>query len=656
MTEKFNKETKVFILVYFAFILINTLLSLLSWSDISRGMGWVASIKQNESMKIRHILQMGPQILLLLLLAHFYLKLSFKKTITLGIWTGSFLAIEAELVQLLSSTRIFSYVDILWNLYAVILAISLFSLLRRGDTSGSVKVYPVLSDINIFFFFTSVLFLFYQSILFVPFSGDDFKIVMATNNPLNTSWDYISSILLMPTNGGVQYRPMSYYFSGIMIKPFIGLTTKNISIIAILILSSSVFLYFKFLFQVYKKYSVSYFLATILLLGPWFTKLITSFRGLFKYSLNLFLLMLGLNLVVNGKWTPVKTLLLTVLFSVCILNHEGSIVFPMVVFLVSQKKLVFFKKSPHSLLIFLPSLIYLLLRFFKWGVPQKGFMALSFSTIEDVFFHHISVISSFYYSSSYALGLSVSMLIVLAIIVSFKKNQKRLMSFVVCFLMLGLPFSLLDNHVSKSHTVWLVPFYILIIFESFKLLREFVVPRLKSFDSIKVVVSVGVLILLLQSSIQEKTRYYRNGLMLKTVLSEVDIKIKNIKNKKDKASIMVEIPRIYDVNRYDIRMTAAALAYYYPEMTFLVSNKSVNEEALSKGGFYYFFEKDSKVKNFNEEFLVKDPFWRTTKTKLPKSFDFEIKLPPLSGNFNEHYHRSGEDTYPHQVYDVDTLY
>lgn len=107
-------------------ILLNFYLAWQPWSRLSGNFFWISSVPQDTHYKLRHIVQFTPQALLF----HFYLKwffqikqrLNFQLTLALF---GS-VGVLSETIQVFSPSRIFSFLDIAWNLLAVGLAALLF--------------------------------------------------------------------------------------------------------------------------------------------------------------------------------------------------------------------------------------------------------------------------------------------------------------------------------------------------------------------------------------------------------------------------------------------------------------------------------------------------------------------------------------------------
>ncbi len=111
-------------------IISDFLLATWTWQEVRELVGWVRHIPQHSDIKIRHIVQYAPQVFLFCLCFESRFDRLFHR-ILIGIMTILSVGILSEVIQLFIPSRIFSFLDIFWNLIGCLLGGGLYYLFKK---------------------------------------------------------------------------------------------------------------------------------------------------------------------------------------------------------------------------------------------------------------------------------------------------------------------------------------------------------------------------------------------------------------------------------------------------------------------------------------------------------------------------------------------
>ena len=308
---------------------------------------------------------------------------------------------------------------------------------------------------------TGLLFLRYE-VFFAPMLADTFRLITASQNPLAHTVDYWLHVFSTGTFGP-QYRPISFFATFFWGREIFGEGILQYRVFGFLVFSGSLFLFYQLLKSVTTNKWISLFLVFAFMIHPASHYLLAEVSHIEKYFMPFLELTLGLYLIKKNPVLSARQVILLCLLSVvAILSHEGAFVFPFVFVAFSlfwQRKL-----GREHLWLFGPSAVYLLARFFYFGVPKSGFMKVNYWSIFELmpkYFHHIVFPSQWKHSESQWLniqewgGLSAFALTITVVLMAtiIDKNYRRGFLVVAVALVLA-PFSVLENHFVRTREFW----------------------------------------------------------------------------------------------------------------------------------------------------------------------------------------------------------
>ena len=172
-----------------------------------------------------------------------------------------------------------------------------------------------------------------------------------------------------------------------------------------------------------------------------------------KYYLPQLILILGFYICLSPELSNKKIVLLSLLSLVSIMNHEGSLTFFFVWLAYRYSNNLSFKK--HHLFIAVPSIFYVFLRVYIFGVPGNGFMKINWFFMFESFETFMNyawtgnTLENFYLYTFF-----LSLLTISVAMIGYRKNKNFL--FILLFsIIIASPFMLLENHSTPDRVIWL---------------------------------------------------------------------------------------------------------------------------------------------------------------------------------------------------------
>lgn len=284
-----------------------------------------------------------------------------------------------------------------------------------------------------------------------PLYHDGPYLLPATNIPGSGTLEYWFGIFTSQ-NHGPQYRPLSFFvFFKIM-----GSVLQNIIWQYHLIGSILFFLCCIYFYKTLEKLKTSPWINVSLVLlfiaSPYHYN-ISEITFIAKYYLTQLILILGIYISLTPSLTLKKNILLSLLSLIAIMTHEGSITFFATWLAFRFSNGLDLKKQ--NILIVLPTLFYIFVRIFIFGVPGHGFMKISwlflFDSIET-FMNHAWTANSLEQGYLYTLFL---VLISISLSMFYFKKNKNLICILLFSIVIASPFMLLENHSTPDRVIWL---------------------------------------------------------------------------------------------------------------------------------------------------------------------------------------------------------
>lgn len=110
-----ERSTKILWMLLAVCLCIDFILSIMTWNEIRSSVGWVKHIPQKTNFKLRHIVQYGPQTILLASALGRTFGFSVLKRTTIAIITITLIGVLSEIIQIFIPQRIFSFMDMFWD-------------------------------------------------------------------------------------------------------------------------------------------------------------------------------------------------------------------------------------------------------------------------------------------------------------------------------------------------------------------------------------------------------------------------------------------------------------------------------------------------------------------------------------------------------------
>jgi hypothetical protein len=283
------------------------------------------------------------------------------------------------------------------------------------------------------------------------------------------SWqlEYWWSVFTSPVNFN-QYRPLSFFA---IYHWFGGKTYEDFPMIypslGILLFLMSYVNFTKIL----QNLSISKLLTTVFSL---LYLIQISHVGLYSYSFSvkyyfpLFTLTYIIRLLsLNREFTKIELIKFFILISLSILSHEASFTFPFLLLLLLKRM-----KLRSIFPLFIPSLAYLIMRIFIFGIPTSGAMGVDIYKILIPLSYYLNAIITYYiapdlnvltYTGTFiwagVITFGISLLFSF-LHFRYKKDHRPLLA-LFSILILISPFCLIPKHVFFTRIIWVQFVYLL---------------------------------------------------------------------------------------------------------------------------------------------------------------------------------------------------
>lgn len=416
---------------------------------------------------------------------------------------------------------------------------------------------------------------------------------------INNVWsvDYFISIFTNFTNGP-QYRPLSFFLYQLVTKTLFQHHIWAYQALGLLIVFAICFYLFKILRHFKISFSPRFFVFIVFIMHPYYFPTHSN-DMFFKYQATLLIFTYGLYRLVRVNRVDTKlqiTLALLVLLSIPM--HEGSIIFPLAwsvfVFVPFQ-----IKKIKQFWIPFIPTLIYVVVRFLVMDIPQEGFMRVGFEHFPTAFLQYFDTSWSIPFHTYinekvvninwYRAG-KFSFFVILSLIFYFRFKSKILFQILLVNFILLLPFLLLPNHIVFNRNYWTYPLFpmFIVIFLQFFFKSKYV----------KVAI-MGILLALSFIKFKDHENFYyglykKRHRMLYQLKDQVEEKI----NKNPKNLVGIHVDLIRDISGWHgpNNVIPSFLALKLPaEKTYYltISHKGVITKILIYGGCKYYLESNN---------------------------------------------------------------